>query len=334
MKIEWHQLDRRYEHLRARRPEREKQLVASLAQSGQLVPITVIQASAESSERAAFLVIDGFGRIRALQSLRRDTIEATLLDLPELEALLYHHAQRSSGDETTLEQAWLLAELASRFDLSLSELAHRFAHSTSWVSRRLALVRELPDSIQEWVREGRIGTYAAMRSLVPLARTNGKECEQLAAVIAPLGLTSREIETLVEEWRRSQETVKERILESPRLFLSTIREARRAAEVDAVSKISTSRGSRSRGGDRSGETRDSATHREPETELTDTVSRTLERVVALLQDLDLLAMLATSIRQRWPTESSELDESGIARAQHSLQRAGSHIEWLLSPEAL
>ncbi len=331
MKIEWHQLDRRYEHLRARRPEREKQLIASLAQSGQLVPITVIQTSAECSEGAVFLVIDGYQRIRALQSLRRDTVAATLLDLPELEALLYHHAQRSSGEETTLEQAWLLAELASRFDLSLSELAHRFAHSTSWVSRRLALVRELPVSIQEWVRKGRIGTHAAMRSLVPLARTNGEECEQLAAVIAPLGLTSREIEALVGQWRRSQEAVKARILESPRLFVATIREARRAAEVDAVSELSDSPGSRFRR-DRSGDARDSATHQERETAPTDTVSRTLERAVALLQDLDLLAMLATSVRRRWPAESPELDEGGFARARHSLQRASSHIEWLLSPE--
>jgi hypothetical protein len=40
--------------------------------------------------------------------------------------------------------------------------------SVSWVSRRLALVRELPESIQEHVRRGEIVAHAAEKYLVPL----------------------------------------------------------------------------------------------------------------------------------------------------------------------
>ena len=42
MKLEFHQLDRRYEFLRVRNPPRQRQLLASLADSGQQTPIIVI----------------------------------------------------------------------------------------------------------------------------------------------------------------------------------------------------------------------------------------------------------------------------------------------------
>jgi len=332
MKTEWHQLDMRYERLRARCPHREKQLIVSLAQSGQLVPITVILTSEPDSERTLYLVIDGFRRIRAMKTLRRDRVEVTLLDLPELDALLYHHAQRSQGDETILEQAWLAAELAERFGLSLGELAHRFGQSTSWVSRRLALARELPVAVQELVRGGRIGAHAAMRSLVPLARTKAEECEQLAVAIAPLGLTSREIEAVVEVWRESQESVKKRILENPRLFLEARQETLRAKSVDSKAGSSNSRCSTSRR-NCSPEPGNSAPRQDQATPSADAPSRSLSAAMALLQDLDLLATLAISVAECWPSESPKFNESQWARARQSLSRARSRIEWITSQEA-
>jgi ParB family transcriptional regulator, chromosome partitioning protein len=42
MRLEFHQLDRRWEHLRVRHPGRQRRLIASLAESGQQMPIVVI----------------------------------------------------------------------------------------------------------------------------------------------------------------------------------------------------------------------------------------------------------------------------------------------------
>jgi hypothetical protein len=42
MKLEFHQLDRRHEHLRVRNAQRQRQLLASLATSGQQAPIIVV----------------------------------------------------------------------------------------------------------------------------------------------------------------------------------------------------------------------------------------------------------------------------------------------------
>ena len=42
MQLEFHQLDRRWEHLRVREPHRQRRLLASLAESGQQTPIVVV----------------------------------------------------------------------------------------------------------------------------------------------------------------------------------------------------------------------------------------------------------------------------------------------------
>jgi len=152
MDFEFHQLDLRYEGLRVRRPEREKRLLASLAERGQQVPIVVI-ALAGAPKR--FPVIDGYKRIRALQRLGRDTVRATVWDMDEAEALVLDRSLRTAEGETALEQGWLLAELHGGFGLSLDDLARRFDRSVSWVSRRLALVRELSEPVQQQVRRGR-----------------------------------------------------------------------------------------------------------------------------------------------------------------------------------
>src|SRR4029077_13307262 len=85
MKLEFHQLDRRHEHLRARNPQRQRQLLASLAASGQQTPIVVV---AVSDQPDRYLVIDGYKRIAALQQLGRDTVEAVVWPMNEVQALV------------------------------------------------------------------------------------------------------------------------------------------------------------------------------------------------------------------------------------------------------
>ena len=167
MDLEFHQLDLRHEGLRVQRPEREKRLLASLAERGQQVPIVVV---ALADEPNRFLVIDGYKRIRALQRLARDTVRATVWDMDETEALILDRSLRTAEGETAIEQGWLLSELHRSLGLSLDDLARRFDRSVSWVSRRLTLVRELPESVQQYVRNGKIGPWAAMKYLVPIAR--------------------------------------------------------------------------------------------------------------------------------------------------------------------
>jgi len=169
MHLEFHQLDRRWEHLRVQRPQRQRRLLASLADTGQQTPIVVVAAEGQPER---YLVIDGYKRIAALQLLGRDTVQAVIWPMSAAEALLLDRSLRFSEHETALEQGWLLAEMEERFGYSLDELARRFDRSTSWVSRRLALVELLPEAIQQQVREGQISAHVAMKYLVPVARVS------------------------------------------------------------------------------------------------------------------------------------------------------------------
>ena len=112
MQLEFHQLDRRWEHLRVRHPHSQRRLIASLADSGQQSPIVVV-AVTDQPER--YLVIDGYKRIAALRQLGRDTVEATVWDLSEADALLLDRTLRMSQKETELEQGWLLREMQQRY---------------------------------------------------------------------------------------------------------------------------------------------------------------------------------------------------------------------------
>jgi len=213
--LELHQLDLRYEKLRTRKPETERKLVASLAEIGQQAPVVVVQG--EAPQR--FVLVDGYKRVRALRRLAQDLVAATCWDLSEAEALVLDRLMRTGEGATALEQGWLLHELAVRFELALEDLGRRFARSASWVSRRLALVEELPETIQEHVRRGELPAHAAMKHLVPLARANPEACERLVAAIAGKGLTNRQIGQLYAAWRDGLPAIRERVLTAPLLLL-------------------------------------------------------------------------------------------------------------------
>jgi ParB family chromosome partitioning protein len=222
MELEFHQLDLRYEGLRVRKPDREGRLLTSLAEKGQQLPIVVVPLAGEVRR---YLVIDGYKRVRALKRLSQDTVLATEWDMSEEAALMLDHAMRSAEAESAIEQGWLLSELHRSFGKSLEDLSDQFDRSVSWVTRRLALVEELPESVQEQVRKGRIGPHAAGKYLVPMARASREDCEQLVEMIAPLKLSNRAIAELYRAWCDGGMATRVRLIQEPGLFLKARRES-------------------------------------------------------------------------------------------------------------
>jgi ParB family chromosome partitioning protein len=207
--VELHQLDRRYESLRRREPRREARLLASLSEHGQQIPIVVVGEQ---------VVVDGFKRLRALAKLAQDTVAVVTWSIDECSALLLGRSMRTA-EEDALEQSWLLCELRDRFSMMPSELAHRFDKSESWVSRRLALVVDLPREVQELVRAGALGAHAAMKYFVPLARANKDACTALAAELSRHRLSTRQIGAVYAAWMAGDEAERVALLADPLLFL-------------------------------------------------------------------------------------------------------------------
>jgi ParB family chromosome partitioning protein len=226
MQLEFHQLDRRWEHLRVRHPARQRRLLASLAEVGQQTPVVVVEAE-DRADR--YVVIDGYKRIAALEQLGRDTVEVVVWPMKEAAAVLLDRSLRLSEHETALEVGWLLAELEQRFGYGLDELARRFDRSVSWVSRRLALVEVLPEAIQQQVREGKILAQVALKFLVPTARQSLEDCQRMAAIFAQHHCDTREAGQLYAAWRKGSPAIRKRILDDPELFFKAQRQAQEKA---------------------------------------------------------------------------------------------------------
>lgn len=213
MELEFHQLDRRYESLRVRQPERERRLLASLADHGQQTPVVVVAGS------AGYVVVDGHKRVRCLERLHRDTVTAVAWEMSEADALILRQVVNGETGSSALEQGWLLRELHEGHELGLSDLARRFDRSVSWVSRRLALTRELPERVQQRVREGRIVPHAAMKYLVPLARANEQDCLRLVEAVQEHGLSTRQMGQLYQTYLSGNDKTRELVVTEPLLVL-------------------------------------------------------------------------------------------------------------------
>jgi len=105
------------------------------------------------------------------------------------------------------------------------------------VSRRLALVRELPDAVQELVRSGALVAHAAMKHLVPLARANLAQCLELAPALAAHGLSSRQVGRLCAAFVAGTDESRQLILTAPHLVLRADAEAHRPKDKSAAERV-------------------------------------------------------------------------------------------------
>lgn len=214
MEVEIHQLELRYASLRVMEPKRQSRLMASLAREDQQSPVLVV-----AGEAGVYVLIDGYRRVEALQSLGRDKVDATVLQVTAAEALLLTWRMEAAIRRSALEEGWLLQELIETEGVRQVELTVRLSRSKSWISRRLSLVEILPESAQEGVRRGRIPAYAAAKYLVPLARANSAHCVGLVANLGGDAVSVRQVERLYVAWRNADEEEREKIISHPWLFL-------------------------------------------------------------------------------------------------------------------
>ncbi|HUS27450.1 MAG TPA: ParB N-terminal domain-containing protein [Kofleriaceae bacterium] len=224
MEIDLHRLELRHRDLRIVDVDRRRRLIGSIAEIGQQVPAVVIA----DSDR--FVLIDGYLRVEALTKLQRDTVLATTWSVSEVEALL-HHRHLAITRRSALEDAWLLARLRDH-GLTMDELARRLCRSKSWVSHRLGLLDALAVAVHDRVRAGTVPPHGAMRYLVPFARANRRQCEQLLARLGDARVSDRDLAALYTGWKRADREGKQRIVDAPLLFLQALASSKTTAPVD------------------------------------------------------------------------------------------------------
>jgi ParB/RepB/Spo0J family partition protein len=212
-------LELRYAHTRVAKPRLLNMLTASIERYGQITPVFTIP------EKGRLVLIDGYVRQRAIRRLGRDTIKASVHEIPEIGALFRLLGETGQRQWEAVEQAWIIRDLKERLGCSLREIARGIGYDTSWVTRRLSLIEGLPAEVLQSVCSGHVSTYAATRILVPLARANRDHAEKLVTHLAHHPLSTRELSDLFKHYEASNKQIRERIISEPSLFLK-IRKAR------------------------------------------------------------------------------------------------------------
>ena len=196
-----------------------QRLANSIHEYGQLVACIAAQ-----EPNAAWVLIDGYRRVGALARLGRDTALVQCWSFPVGQALAQMLARSMSRAFAPIEEALLLRELIDTHGLSQREAAQQCARDVSWVSRRLVLLGTLPQDLVQAVRTARVSAWAATRIFVPWARANTAHASALLHSVQANRLSTRELHTWFEHYRRAQRSQREHMVEHPRLFIDSLNE--------------------------------------------------------------------------------------------------------------
>jgi ParB/RepB/Spo0J family partition protein len=213
--LDLHRLATPFTQTRVQRPQQVRRLMASIDADGQRVPLVVV------GEGERFVLIDGYQRWAALTRLGRDTAQVEVWDGPLSAALVQVLARHQGRAFEPIEQAWLLSAALAE-GLSQRALAAALGKDPSWVSRRLALLSQLSEPVQEAVRQGVLSTWAASRVFVPLARANRGDAEGLLAALRSEPLSTRELATWYAYYGTANRTARARMVAQPRLFIHAL----------------------------------------------------------------------------------------------------------------
>ncbi|MGB9440727.1 MAG: ParB/RepB/Spo0J family partition protein [Desulfobacterales bacterium] len=221
--VEIAHLDLAYAYTRIRRQRPIVTLADSLMRCGQLLPIVVI-----AGNPSGFVLIDGYKRVEAARRAGLDTLKALIWPGDACEALCRLLASNGARPLDVFEQAAVLRELKTTHRLTQNQIAAKMGRHPSWVTRRLALIDQLPKEAVDAVRDGYLSSWSASRVLVPLARANAGHARLLVKALSQQRMTSRQLDQLWQHYQKANRPAREKMVTDPLLFSKSL--AARKAE--------------------------------------------------------------------------------------------------------
>ena len=206
--VERSSLDRRYEGHRLRDDAREARLLTSIAERGIEEPLEGVDTL------TGRYLLNGFKRYRCAAKLGIECVPYVSLGQEEAAGIL--SLMRVSTDKalSILEQAKFIADLVTRHDLSVAEVAETLGRSKAWVSMRRSLLEEMSEDIEKLLFRGAFPVYAYMYTLRPFRRMNAiprDEVERFIQAVAGQRLSVRDIERLAQGYFRGPASLREAV---------------------------------------------------------------------------------------------------------------------------
>lgn len=145
------EIDVSLSRLRLSNPRHIKRIRISMEEDGQLQPVVLRKTD------TGYQLLDGFKRYYAADQLGWTTIEAIISEVAEATGLaLMISYNKGTHGLVDYEQAMIIKNLKANYLLTGQEIAQMIGYSTTWVSRRLALIEKLDESLQDALQMGTI----------------------------------------------------------------------------------------------------------------------------------------------------------------------------------
>ena len=209
------QMDLRFLPLRSPTALAIRNMAHSMKKRGQLTPVVLV------GEEKPYILIDGFKRYWAAQSLGLESLEAILIhvDLTKAKSMMY--LMNRTVRLSFIQEAMLIRELVDQDGLKQTEVAGLLDHHKSWVNRRLMTIRRLaPEILEDLSLE-----LLPPGSAVVMARVALRNQGDFSAAIQRHGLSLKEIHILTDIWCKTKDPEKKRfLLCSPKEALALVNE--------------------------------------------------------------------------------------------------------------
>ena len=193
--VEISSINQRYKHCRLGDAPSEKRLLSSVATDGIREPLLGVMVM------DAPILLDGFKRLRCAKKLGVNQIPFRSLAADEATAIISLMRLADASRLSLVEQAYLIDELRSAHNLTVTEIAGRLDKSPAWVSARLGLTTELTPLVSEKIMSGAFPMHAYLASVRPLTRVNkvqGPEIDAFVRATSGKGLSVRDLDCLAK----------------------------------------------------------------------------------------------------------------------------------------
>jgi len=228
IEIERHQLEMPLAQGRLKNPKALLNLVASIEAHGQMTPVLATKVEEK------WVLLDGHLRVEALRHCGKDTVWVEWVTCDLGKGLLMVLARNQGRQWEPLEEAEVIRQVICDHQMTRQEVARALGKAPSWVSRRLAMLTDLPEAVLEAVRQGHIGSWAASRVLAPLARANIDHALSLLKALTDEPLSSRDLDLFLNGYQKSSKQVRDRMIGKPHLFLKASRFKQREQKANVL----------------------------------------------------------------------------------------------------
>ena len=201
--------DLRYESYRMKNPALEARVLASIAERGIEEPLEGVDAAGSR------ILLNGFKRFRCARKLKIGIVPYSSLGEDEVMGILDLMRVSKNKSLSILEEARFIEDLKNLHKMSLAEIAEKLSRGKSWVSMRLGLIAEMPETVQEKIFSGAFPVYSYMYTLRQFMRMNGiqkKDVEAFVEAVSGKKLSVRDIEQLAHGFFRGPDSFRKEIL--------------------------------------------------------------------------------------------------------------------------